>query len=110
VILVAPEAMRELNRTHRSVDAVTDVLAFPIDGDDELPAGLPRLLGDVVICLERAREQALERDQEPARELAVLAVHGTLHLLGYDHERDAGEMLARQDAICAEAPAVPWPS
>ncbi len=69
------------------------MLAFPIDERDELPAGMPRLLGDVVICLERCAEQAADQDHTPGEELVVLAVHGTLHLLGYDHEHDDGAML-----------------
>jgi probable rRNA maturation factor len=109
VLLVPADSMQALNREHRNVDAVTDVLAFGIDGRDELPAGLPRLLGDVVICPQVARAQALEAGHSPGRELAVLTVHGTLHLLGYDHADDAGEMLARQEELCPDGAEVPWP-
>jgi probable rRNA maturation factor len=80
---VGPERIRELNREHRSKDAPTDVLSFPIDGADPEPAG-PRELGDVVICPEHTVE------------LREAVVHGVLHLLGMDHERDEGEMLALQ--------------
>jgi probable rRNA maturation factor len=106
--LVDEERIRELNRTHRGRDTVTDVLSFPIDGLDRLPPGLQRQLGDVMICPAQARRQAAEAGVEPGDELRSLVVHGTLHLLGYDHERDTGEMLARQDALCAEAPALRW--
>jgi probable rRNA maturation factor len=75
--------MRELNREHRAKDAPTDVLSFPIDGDDHAPAG-PRELGDVVICPEHTVE------------LREAVVHGVLHLVGMDHEADDGEMLALQ--------------
>jgi probable rRNA maturation factor len=110
VLLVDAGEMRTLNRTHRAIDAETDVLAFPIDEADELPAGLPRLLGDVVVCLPVAVRQAGEHDVEPGAELATLAVHGTLHLAGYDHERDDGEMLRRQDELVARLGAVAWPA
>jgi probable rRNA maturation factor len=108
VVLVGPEVMRELNDEHRGIDEVTDVLAFPIDGDVDLPDDVPRLLGDVVICLDQAAEQAASAGHAPGRELTILAVHGTLHLLGYDHELDQGEMLALQDRLCEELPDVAW--
>jgi probable rRNA maturation factor len=96
LMIVEPDEMAEINRVHRGTATPTDVLAFPVDGPeargwpDEGPA--PEL-GDVVICPGAA--------QEP---LATLAVHGLLHLLGYDHEVDDGEMLALQDRLVAEAP------
>jgi probable rRNA maturation factor len=108
VVLVTPDEMQALNREHRGHDEVTDVLAFPIDGDDAPPVGHPRMLGDVVVCLERAAEQAAEDGHPLGRELTVLAVHGALHLLGHDHERDSGEMLALQDRLCAGIPDVGW--
>jgi len=108
VMLVSPAEMQRLNAEYRRKDEVTDVLAFPIDEDDDLPAGMPRLLGDVVICLERADEQAREAGHGRGLELAVLAVHGTLHLLGFDHETDDGEMLTVQDRICAGVAPVAW--
>jgi len=80
---VAPERIRELNREHRSKDAATDVLSFPIDGDAAEPPG-PRELGDVVICPEHTVE------------LREAVVHGVLHLVGMDHEIDEGEMLTVQ--------------
>jgi probable rRNA maturation factor len=87
VELVGPDRIRELNRDHRGRDRPTDVLAFPLDGTGEV-AG-PRELGDVVICPEHASD---------VREAAV---HGVLHLCGYDHETDGGEMLALQDRVLA---------
>jgi probable rRNA maturation factor len=80
---VGPERIRELNREHRSKDAPTDVLSFPIDGDAIEPAG-PRELGDVVICPQHTAE------------LREAIVHGVLHLVGMDHEIDDGEMLILQ--------------
>jgi probable rRNA maturation factor len=85
VLLVGEERIRELNRDHRGRDRPTDVLSFPVDGPGEV-AG-PRELGDVAICPEQAAD------------VAEAAVHGVLHLCGYDHERDSGEMLALQERV-----------
>ena len=96
--------MRALNAEHRGLDEVTDVLAFPLDGLDELPPGLERQLGDVVVCFAQAARQAAEAGVETLAEVRTLVVHGLLHLLGHDHESDAGEMLARQDELSAVLP------
>jgi probable rRNA maturation factor len=85
VELVDAGRIRELNREHRGKDAPTDVLAFPLDGAG--PAAGPRELGDVVICPEHCSD------------LTEAAVHGVLHLCGYDHEADDGEMLVLQAKI-----------
>ena len=98
--------MRALNAEHRALDEVTDVLAFPLDGRDELPPGLERQLGDVVVCIAQAARQAAEAGLAPHAEVRTLVVHGLLHLLGHDHETDAGEMLARQDELSAVLPAL----
>jgi probable rRNA maturation factor len=90
VQFVDAAAIAELNREHRDKDEPTDVLSFPIDGDDAEPPG-PRELGDVVICPEHTSD------------LREAIVHGMLHLLGMDHETDAGEMLALQDELIAQA-------
>jgi probable rRNA maturation factor len=111
ILLVEPVAIRRLNRQYRGRDSVTDVLAFPIDEDDgdDLP-GVPRMLGDVVVCLEQARTQAGELGHSPAEELTTLLAHGTLHLLGYDHEADTdeGRMFARQDELLERLSTVAW--
>jgi probable rRNA maturation factor len=88
VELVDAERMRALNRRHRGRDRPTDVLAFPLDG----PAAVagPRELGDVFICPEHAAD------------VGEAAVHGTLHLCGYDHERDGGEMLELQEGVMSQ--------
>jgi probable rRNA maturation factor len=89
VEIVGAERIQELNRDHRAKDAPTDVLSFPID---ELgPAAGPRELGDVAICPELCVDMTLNET----------VVHGVLHLCGYDHEADEGEMLALQAEILA---------
>ena len=77
--------IRRLNSRHRGIDRATDVLSFPVDADGPAPG--PRELGDVVIC------------EEEADDLVEAVVHGVLHLCGYDHEADGGEMLALQDRV-----------
>lgn len=105
VEVVGERRIRDLNREHRGKDEVTDVLSFPLEEADEEPGllddddGPPRLLGDVVICARRALRQARADGLPPALELAVLLAHGTLHLLGYDHEADAGQMALRQAEV-----------
>lgn len=103
---VGEDEMRALNAEHRGLDEVTDVLAFPLDARDELPAGFERQLGDVVVCHAQAVRQAQEAGVDPPAEVRTLVVHGLLHLLGYDHEADAGDMLARQDQLLAAVPAL----
>lgn len=83
--LVDESRIQELNREHRGKDTPTDVLSFPIDEDDATPG--PRELGDVVICPEHTED------------LVEAVVHGVLHLVGYDHETDDGEMFALQDRV-----------
>ena len=103
VVITDDEAVRELNRQFRDVDAPTDVLAFGSgeEGDFVTAPGEPTYLGDVVISYPRAVAQAEEYGHSINRELALLAVHGVLHLLGYDHadEAERMEMWARQNEI-----------
>ena len=88
VELLGAGRMRELNRAHRGIDEPTDVLSFPIDESGSVPG--PRELGDVVICPEQTDD------------VVEATVHGVLHLCGYDHETDDGEMLELQDAVMSE--------
>ena len=74
IAFVGPDEMRDLKREHLGVDETTDVLSFPLDGRDELPAGVPRALGDVVLC-----------PQVVGAGWRRPLVHGLLHLLGYEH-------------------------
>ncbi len=82
------EAIRALNREHRNLDRPTDVLSFPVDEGG--PSFGPRELGDVVICPEHTED------------LIEAVVHGVLHLCGYDHDTDGGEMLALQRRVLEE--------
>ena len=100
------EGIRELNREHRGIDSPTDVLSFPLidfEGGEEPPSDEPIVsLGDIVISLERAGEQAEEFGRSFFREAAFLCVHSMLHLLGYDHvnsEEEDAEMRRRQREI-----------
>ena len=86
--LVDTDAIRALNREHRNLDRPTDVLSFPIDEGG--PSAGPRELGDVVICADHTED------------LIEAVVHGVLHLCGYDHESDSGEMLALQRRVLEE--------
>jgi probable rRNA maturation factor len=82
--------MREYNRRFRGVDAPTDVLSFPGEGVED-PEGRIHL-GDILISVTAAERQARRASHSLARETKMLALHGYLHLLGYDHEHDRGEM------------------
>jgi probable rRNA maturation factor len=104
VVITDDEEIRALNRRFRDTDAPTDVLAFPDAETDQVfvdESGEPPYLGDVIISLPRARQQAAEQGHSTMDELRLLVVHGVLHLLGYDHAVPAQqvEMWARQDAI-----------
>ena len=88
----------ELNAEHRGKPSATDVLSFPIDGRALLPEGVPRQLGDLVVCPAVASAEGTP--------IATLLVHGALHLVGYDHEQDDGEMLARQQQLLGKVAAV----
>ena len=109
VVLVDAFEMQELNREHRGKDEPTDVLSFPIDEDEGLE-GVTRLLGAIVICVPVLVQQAADNDVAVGDELVDLLAHGTLHLLGHDHETDGGEMLARQDRIVATLAPIAWPT
>lgn len=106
ITLVDNEEIREINREYRSKDVPTDVLSFPMvemeegqilsgEGDLDLDEGL-LLLGDIVLSLERAEEQAAEYGHSFEREAAFLTAHGMLHLLGFDHETQEQEKVMFQ--------------
>jgi len=91
VVFVSDRAMRELNRLWRHKRGTTDVLSFPAD-QDEFEKVEGSTLGDVVVSIEQAARQAKENDFTLEQEIAQLILHGMLHLCGFDHETDNGEM------------------
>ena len=109
VVFVDNAAMQDLNRRFRSEDEVTDVLAFPLD--DESDPDEARLLGEVVVSVEKAIEEASQRGGPVASEIALYVAHGLLHLLGYD-DHDPDETVRMRDAearALADAGFVPTP-
>lgn len=96
VLLTTKNRIQELNRSFRQTDRVTDVLTFPAWEGDAIVAPPDGYLGDIAICVDRAKEQAAEYGHSIAREYAFLAVHGALHLLGYDHMQPEDETLMRR--------------
>lgn len=116
VTVVDNERIHEINREYRSIDRPTDVISFAIEDNDEEDfeiffdemmeedLELPRLLGDLFISIDKAKEQANEFGHSFERELGFLTVHGFLHLNGYDHqtEEEEKEMSALQDKILEE--------
>ncbi|WP_407314702.1 rRNA maturation RNase YbeY [Desulfosporosinus sp. SB140] len=102
--LVDDQRIHELNREYRGVDRPTDVLSFALQEETEEEPDVEfedDMLGDIVISVPRAREQAVEYGHSFEREIVYLAVHGTLHLLGYDHEddEDKQEMRAKEEEV-----------
>lgn len=102
VTFVDGEEIRELNLQYRGIDKVTDVLSFPqFDDFNDLPENMDLCLGDVVICKDRAEEQAEEFGHSFEREIIYLFTHSILHLIGYDHmeEDEKQEMRAREEEV-----------
>lgn len=102
--IVDDHTIHQLNNDYRQVDEPTDVLAFPIHNDEideQYDRRMPLLLGDLVVSVERAKEQAKIYGHSFERELGFLIVHGFLHLLGYDHltADDEAEMFERQEKL-----------
>ncbi|MGG3915546.1 rRNA maturation RNase YbeY [Rossellomorea vietnamensis] len=109
VTFVTNERIQEINREYRSKDQPTDVISFALEelGEDEVEiigAGIPRVLGDIIISIDRTKEQAEEYNHSVSRELGFLALHGFLHLLGYDHmeEEEEKKMFKKQKDILDE--------
>ncbi len=109
VTFVSNERIQEINREYREKDYPTDVISFALEemGEGEIAVSgmdLPRILGDIIISVKKAREQASEYGHSFDREMGFLAVHGLLHLLGYDHMNEEEEkiMFDRQREILDE--------
>lgn len=97
VIFLTSDAIKTMNRDYRGIDKVTDVISFPDKEDD--------YIGDIFICLDRAKEQASDYNHSIEREIGFLSVHGYLHLLGYDHHTEEDEivMFTKQEEILKKA-------
>ena len=104
VLITDAEEIQRLNALYRNIDRVTDVLTFPAWEGDAILCPPDGYLGDIAICYERAEEQALEFGHSLERELAFLAVHGSMHLIGYDHmtTEDEQTMMKKQEEVLNE--------
>ncbi|KGF15502.1 heat-shock protein [Peptostreptococcus sp. MV1] len=99
---VTNDEIRDINREYRNIDKVTDVLSFPMYDGQEVDVDFGQIsLGDIVISIERASEQAKDFGHSLEREICFLVCHSMFHLLGYDHmeENDAIDMHAREEAV-----------
>lgn len=109
VVITTDEAVADLNQQYRETEGPTDVLSFPAQDPTPGFVSAPEMaayLGDVIIALPFTERQAAALNRPLSAELRLLAVHGTLHLLGYDHAEpdDEADMWSRQDAILARLP------
>lgn len=105
ITFVDNERIHELNKKHRNIDSATDVLSFPLGENDDYPVNPEtsfKMLGDIVISVERAVEQANDYDHTIRRELGYLTTHSMLHLLGYDHVNggiEAAKMREKEEEV-----------
>ncbi len=105
IIFVSAEEIRNINNQYRNIDKVTDVISFALLDNDMSNFNALDELGDIFICLDRAFEQASDYGHSIEREVGFLAVHGYLHLCGYDHMNDSDEkkMIEKQKEILDKA-------
>lgn len=99
IVLTNPENIRKINKEYRNIDKETDVLSFPMFEKEELEEikNLNQdILGDVVISIDRVKEQSIEYGHSFERELSYMVVHGFYHLMGYDHMEESDKILMRQ--------------
>lgn len=106
-----PEEIRKINKEYRNIDKATDVLSFPMFEKEELEEKIEKenflhedILGDIIISIEKVKEQAIEYGHSFERELSYMLVHGFYHLMGYDHieEKDKKKMRPKEDKILNE--------
>ena len=95
LVLLDSKAMRDLNLAQRKIDKSTDVLAFPLSDE----SGFESLLGSIVINLDEVSAKAAQLGHSEEEELALLFMHALLHLLGFDHEKDEGQMRAKEEEL-----------
>lgn len=101
IVFVGDDEIHDMNKNYRNVDRVTDVISFAFEDNEDMLYNNIRILGDIYICIPQMKRQAIEYGHSEKRELSFLAVHGLLHLLGYDHmeEEEEKEMFALQELI-----------
>ena len=101
ITFVDEEKIKEMNKTHRGIDKVTDVISFAFEDSMSFLYNDVRVLGDIYICIPRMKEQANSYGHSEKRELSFLTVHGLLHLLGYDHmtKEEENVMFTKQELI-----------
>ena len=104
IIIIDNKRIQELNKNYRDKDSVTDVISFALEDDDTFISLEERILGDIYISIDKAREQAINYGHSLLRELSFLSIHGLLHLLGYDHmvEEEEKVMFGLQELILNE--------
>ena len=93
IIFVEDDEIHQINKEYRQVDRVTDVISFAFEDNDDILYNDIRVLGDIYICIPQMKRQAKEYGHSEKRELSFLAVHGLLHLLGYDHMNEKDEKI-----------------
>lgn len=93
IIIVDLNTIHEINKTYRDKDSATDVISFALEDDKTFIETEYRILGDIYICLDKAKSQAIEYGHSFLREFSFLTIHGLLHLLGYDHMNDKDEKI-----------------
>ena len=101
VILIDNKTIKEINNTYRSIDKETDVISFALEDNKDVSYTKKRLLGDIYISVDKAKEQAISLNQSLEKELCFLSIHGLLHLLGFDHieKKDEEIMIKKQKEI-----------
>lgn len=101
VIIIDNERIKEINKKYRNIDRETDVISFALEDDKTMKLDGIRLLGDIYISIDKVKSQAEEYGHSFKRELSFLAVHGFLHLLGYDHmtKEDEEVMFSKQEEV-----------
>ena len=104
ITLTNPENIRKINKEYRNIDKETDVISFALEDDKTIKNDNIRVLGDIYISIDKAKEQAIEYNHSLKRELCFLMTHGFLHLLGYDHMKKEDEeiMFPLQEKILNE--------
>lgn len=113
IILTNPKNIKEINKQYRNIDKETDVLSFPMFEKEEIPnieGDIPDVLGDIVISIERVKEQANEYRHTFERELSYMVVHGFYHLMGYDHmiEEEKNIMRQKEENVLGKLKILRW--